>query len=515
MNAIFQFFNSKNKREIILLMIVAFLALATIFYANHLATKIEKQEESQVILWAKAISEKTKVLKLSTDVFQRLAKEERKKVEITANATRILSSEIDMGQNMENISFFVSILELNDQIPIINTDNELKILSLKNIDDHSIKVGNYLSKSKQPEYFNYPPIEIDLLGGKKQYVYYRESIIYQKLTKLTKESSNQFVDEITNNSSQLPVILLDDKKNLLDHGNIPKEIEQSEIKLNQYINDLTKTQKPIIIDIDPKNKKYLYYQSSNIATYIKWFPIGLYSILAMILILTFSAIRNTRNFEKNQIWVGMSKETAHQLGTPISSLGAWLEVFEESISLTEKEKSLLLEMKKDVNRLSLIADRFSKIGSKPKLESIQLNEILNVCFDYLKNRASKRIQFSLKPIEENLYVNINRQLFEWVIENLVKNAFDAIPHDGKVIIDTHSDFHTIYIDIIDTGKGVMPKDIDQIFEPGFTTKKRGWGLGLSLCKRIIHEYFDGKIFVLNSKLNQGTTIRIELKKHLK
>ena len=128
MNAIFQFFNSKNKREIILLMIVAFLALATIFYANHLATKIEKQEESQVILWAKAISEKTKVLKLSTDVFQRLAKEERKKVEITANATRILSSEIDMGQNMENISFFVSLLELNDQIPIINTDNELKIL---------------------------------------------------------------------------------------------------------------------------------------------------------------------------------------------------------------------------------------------------------------------------------------------------------------------------------------------------------------------------------------------------
>lgn len=510
MNRVIQFFNAKNKRELILLILIALLALATIFYANHLAKKIETQEESQVILWAKAISEKTKVLKLSTEVFQRLAKEERKKVEITANSTQFLISE----NNSDKLSFLISILELNDQIPVINTDAKLKILTIKNVEDNTIKIGDYLTKSKHSEYFKYPPVEIDLLG-KKQYVYYRESILYQKLTKLTKESSNQFVDEITNNSSQLPVILLDANKKIVDHGNIPKEIEQNDVKFNQYVKELTETQKPIVIDIDPKNKKYLYYQSSNIATYIKWFPIGLYSILAMILILTFSAIRNTRNFEKNQIWVGMSKETAHQLGTPISSLGAWLEVFEESISLSEKEKNLLLEMKKDVNRLSLIADRFSKIGSKPKLESIQLNEIMIVCYDYLKNRASKRIQFSLKPIEDNLYVNINRQLFEWVIENIVKNAFDAIPHDGKVSIITHSDFHTIYIDIVDTGKGIMPKDIQEIFEPGFTTKKRGWGLGLSLCKRIIHEYFDGKIFVLNSKINQGTTIRIELKKYLK
>jgi anti-sigma regulatory factor (Ser/Thr protein kinase) len=507
MKKLIQFLSSKNKSEIFLLIIVASLAIATVFYANFLANKIEKQEESQVILWAKAISEKTKVLKMSNEVFLRLAKEERKKVEITATSTQFLISE----NNSDKMSFLISILELNDQIPVINTDDKNKILSTKNVDDKSLKAGIYLTKNKHSEYFKFPPVEIDLLG-KKQFVYYRESIIFQKISQVIKESSSQFVDEITNNSSLLPVILLDKENQVLHSGNIPIDIEKNEAKYKLFIAEIKASQKPIIIDIDPKNKKYLYYKSSNLATYIKWFPIGLYSILAMLLILTFSAIKNTRNYEKNQIWVGMSKETAHQLGTPISSLTAWLEVFEDTSTLPEAQRNVIEEMKKDVNRLTLIADRFSKIGSKPKLESIQLAEIVQTCFDYLKNRASKRVKFTLDPIDSLIHVEINRQLFEWVIENMVKNAFDAIANDGSVHIKTAVFHDKICIDVIDSGKGILPKDVERIFEPGFTTKKRGWGLGLSLCKRIIHDYFGGKIHVLQSKPNQGTTIRVELKK---
>lgn len=508
MNKFIRFFNSKNKREIVILIIVVGIAITTIIYANQLANKIEKQEESQVILWAKAISEKSKVLRLSNEIFLKLAEEERKKVEITSKTTQLMSTEnIDDKAG----SLFLDIMRLNDQIPIIYTDENLIVTDYRNMEGSENMKGTKLSKAQHPEFFNYPPIEISFLN-KKNYIFYRESIIFQKISNIIRQSGNQFIDEITNNSSLLPVILLDKNNKLISSGNIPKEIATNQSKLADYIDNFTQQQKPIIIDIDPQNKKYLYYKKSNIASYIKWFPVGLYTILAILIFLAFSAIKNTRNFEKNQIWVGMSKETAHQLGTPISSLGAWLEVFEESENLAENQRNVLYEMKKDVNRLSLIADRFSKIGSKPKLEAINLSDILSQCFDYLKKRASKKVHFTLLETNPNISIEINRQLFEWVIENVVKNAFDAIPNEGTIQIKTSIENNKVYIDIKDSGKGIQPSETEKIFEPGYTTKKRGWGLGLSLCKRIIEDYFNGKIFILWSKPNLGTTIRIELKR---
>lgn len=506
MNKLIQFFGSKNKSEIFILIFIALLAIVTIVYANMLANRLDKKEESEVILWAKAISEKAKVLKLSNEVFRLLASEERKKVEINYRTTEFLLSE----NNNEILSYLLFISESNNQIPIIITDASQKILTSRNVENIKFKNGIVLSKTIHPEYFKYQPIVIDL-HGKKNYLYYRESKIYQKLSEVLKASGNQFVDEITNNTSMLPVILLDKNQKIQNYGNIPKDIANDKAKFARYVTELKSSNKPIIIDIDPKNKQYLYYQKSNISTYIKWFPVGLYSILGMMLLLTFSAIKNTRNFEKNQIWVGMSKETAHQLGTPISSLGAWLEVIETADNLPESQLNVVEEMKKDVNRLTLIADRFSKIGSKPKLEQVQLEEIIDTCFDYLKNRASKRVIFTMDQIDPSIYVKINRQLFEWVIENMVKNAFDAISNEGKVHIGTKLYHDKLCIDVSDSGKGILPKDVESIFEPGFTTKKRGWGLGLSLCKRIIVDYFDGKIYVHSSKINSGTILRIELK----
>lgn len=487
------------------MLIIVLLAIVSIVYANRIADSIQKQEEAQVILWAKAIGEKAEILKLSNAIFSSLAEEERKKVEITSKATQLLANE---HQNENTTSLFLDIITLNNQIPLIQTNENYTITDYKNLPG-TIRIGAQLKKSEFPDFFKYPPIEI-AYSNKKNYIFYKESIIYNNISTVIEQSSNQFIKEITNNTSLLPIVLLDRKGKIIQHSNIPEEINKDTSRLSTYINRLVQSQDPIIIDIDPKNVKYLYYKSSNLASYIKWFPIVLYSVLAAILFLAFAAIRNVRKYEKNQIWVGMSKETAHQLGTPISSLSAWLEVLNDNSTFSDAQKNVLAEMKKDVNRLSLIADRFSKIGSKPKLIQVHLNEILDTCFEYLKKRGSKKVHFVLKPVHPAIVVEINHQLFEWVIENLVKNAFDAIQHEGKLSIETHSEKKRVCIDICDSGKGIAPQDVEKVFEPGFTTKKRGWGLGLSLCKRIIEEYFNGKIYVLSSKPQVGTVIRIEL-----
>jgi signal transduction histidine kinase len=502
---ILRFLKTKNKGEIALMLVIVVLAAGSIIYANKIAEKIQKQEEAQVILWAKAIGEKAKILKLSNEIFLKLAEEERKKVEITSKATQLLANE---NHNENTTSLLLDILTLNNQIPLIQTDENFIITDFKNV-QKGIQRGEKMEKSKHANFFKYPPIEV-AYSNKKNYIFYRESIIYNNISKVIEQSSNQFIDEITNNTSLLPIVLLDKDKNVFQYSNIPEEVKADRKKLNAYISDLTSSKDPIILDIDPNNTKYLYYKSSNLASFIKWFPVVLYAVLGAILFLAFAAIRNVRKYEKNQIWVGMSKETAHQLGTPISSLSAWLEVLHDNESSPEVQINVLTEMKKDVNRLSLIADRFSKIGSKPKLDKINLHEILATCFEYLKKRGSKKVHFELKDVPPSLTVEINRQLFEWVIENLVKNAFDAIHHEGEITIETGTGKGCVYIDVKDSGKGILPKDIEQIFEPGFTTKKRGWGLGLSLCNRIIVEYFNGKIYVLSSKINVGTVIRVEL-----
>jgi signal transduction histidine kinase len=481
------------------------LAAASIFYANKIADRIQMQEQAQVILWAKAIGEKAKILKLSNEIFLKLAEEERKKVEITSKATQLLANE---NHDENTTSLFLNIITLNNQIPLIQTDENLVITDFKNI-EKNIQRGIVLDKAKYPDFFKYKPIEV-FFSDKKNFIFYKESIIYQNISTLIDQSSDQFIGEITNNTSLLPIVLMDKNKKLIQSSNIPEDIKADRKKFDNYVIELTGSQEPIVLDIEPRNTKYLYYQSSNLASFIKWFPIVLYSVLAAILFLAFAAIRNVRKYEKNQIWVGMSKETAHQLGTPISSLSAWLEVLNENEALPEAQRNVVSEMKKDVSRLSLIADRFSKIGSKPKLDRINLHEILTVCFEYLRKRGSKKVHFELKDIPIDLYVEINRQLFEWVIENLVKNAFDSIHHDGEISIQTTCTGNQVYIDVRDSGKGIAPQDIEKIFEPGFTTKKRGWGLGLSLCKRIIVEYFNGKIYVLSSKMNVGTVIRVEL-----
>lgn len=497
-----------DKQEIIVILAVSILALGSILYSFYISKQLQNQEKAQVILWAKAVTEKAEILKTSNEIFQKLRDEERIKVEITSKSSQFIINEKETDN--DKLSFYLDIIKLNSQIPIVYTDKDYRVVNSKNLTDKGPKIGATLSQKEYPSFFKYPPIDVRY-GDKTDYLFYEDSKIYQELTRLILKSSDQFIDEITNNSSLLPIILVDEQEKLLHYGNIPPEIRKDTAEFLQYIQDIKQSGNPILIDIDPKHKKYLYYKNSSISKYIQWFPIVLYTTLGILFFIAYRAIRNARNFEKNQIWVGMSKETAHQLGTPISSLSAWLEMLEDhKINPHIEQTRVIEEMKHDVNRLALIADRFSKIGSKPKLEAVELNEFIAHCIQYLQTRTSSKIHFEMHLSDENLPVKVNKQLFEWVIENIVKNAVDAIGQEGKVTLSTSLKDHKIILDISDTGKGMHSYEYKKIFEPGYTTKKRGWGLGLSLCRRIIVEYFGGKIFVKSSEIQRGTTMRIIL-----
>jgi len=255
---------------------------------------------------------------------------------------------------------------------------------------------------------------------------------------------------------------------------------------------------------------YVYYQDSFVLSQLKVFPYIQLSVIAIFLLVAYTAFNTARKSEQNQVWVGLAKETAHQLGTPISSLMAWVELMKEKFNA--EEDPLIAEMENDIKRLEIVADRFSKIGSKPILEDHLVYEVVKDFVDYFKVRVSNKIQFEITG-NEYLRAGLNIPLFDWVLENLLKNAVNAIDNAGgiKVDISGSKTKHQVYIDVTDTGKGIPRSKFDTVFQPGYTTRKRGWGLGLSLTKRMVENYHNGQIFVKDSEMGKGTTFRIVLK----
>ena len=328
-----------------------------------------------------------------------------------------------------------------------------------------------------------------------------QSIIADENTDIT------FISSIIQGNTTIPVILTDTSNNVLSSLNI---IEPKTNIDDFYVTEISKfsANKPRIkIKID-NTVEYLYYDDSSFVKQLYYFPYIQLGVIIIFLLVAFFAFSGTKKAEQNQVWVGLSKETAHQLGTPISSLLAWVDL----LKMRHKEDKLIVEMEKDVNRLRIIAERFSKIGSKPDLQIVSLNETLLNSVQYMTNRSSQKVAINCHlPEDEHLFIKLNVPLFEWVIENLCKNAIDAMDGVGRIDIFVLLKNEEVYIDVKDTGKGMDKRKYKVIFTPGFTTKKRGWGLGLSLAKRIIEEYHGGKIFVKQSELNVGTVFRIILK----
>lgn len=259
------------------------------------------------------------------------------------------------------------------------------------------------------------------------------------------------------------------------------------------------------------NSNYIYYEHSRLYTLISLFPLAQILLISTFIILGYVVLAASRRAEENRIWAGMAKETAHQLGTPTSAILGWIEHLKDISQNNPEYEEVITELKNDVDRLDLIADRFSKIGSRPDLHRINLISELESCKNYMQKRASKRVDFEFpEQNQEAVYCNINSHLFDWVIENILRNALDAMQGNGKITVEIEKNQNKVHVNISDTGKGIPSSDFKKIFKPGFTTKKRGWGLGLSLAKRIIENYHKGKIYVKSSKPNEGTTFTIEL-----
>lgn len=311
-----------------------------------------------------------------------------------------------------------------------------------------------------------------------------------------------FVQQVIEANTTIPVILVTQEDSVISYKNIPERLQESR-KLQQLVEEYKKSNTPIEIVFSDTERQYLYYGNSLLLIQLSYFPFVQLIAVFIFLVFVIWALLSTKKAEQNEVWVGLSKETAHQLGTPISSLMAWTEIFKSKYI----EDSMFGEMEKDVNRLRTIAERFSQIGSKTDLEIVNLNQVIHNAVDYLRTRISKKITLSIQE-NEVLYCELNVSLFEWVIENLCKNAADAMSGDGIIKIQLLQKGKEIRIDVIDNGKGISKHNSRKIFNPGFTTKKRGWGLGLSLAKRIIEEYHQGKIFVQHTEIDKGTTFRI-------
>lgn len=327
-----------------------------------------------------------------------------------------------------------------------------------------------------------------------------------------------FLLKIINGNTTIPVLLTDDDGNILNYRNFelpepvdslnPMDLSETNRRfLQERLDVLSKGSNVIHITIAPDLQQHLYYEDSTLLKRLSYYPYIQLLVMIFFLVVVYFAVLSTKKAEQNKVWVGLSKETAHQLGTPISSLMAWMELLPEM----GVDPDTIAEMSKDVTRLSTIASRFSKIGSKPQMEHVNLVDVVTYATSYMATRISGRISLSTDIKYARLPVKACPPLFEWVMENLIKNAVDAMDGAGRIAVEVGLlSPRKAYIDVSDTGKGIPRKNFKTVFNPGFTSKKRGWGLGLTLAKRIIEQYHAGRIFVKNSTPGVGTTFRIEL-----
>ena len=504
-------YSKKQRWKLILLISAIFIVLASLGYTNVLVKKIANEEREQVKLWAEAIQKKAKLVSYTNDLFNKIKTEERKRIEIWAEAAKRLASADS------DFDFYLKVVGSNTTIPVILTDEKNNINSCLNID--SVDCDNLRSLSEKEKQIlanelelmrkSQQPIEIAYYKDRKNYLYYKDSNLFSELKAVLDDLIKSFISEVVINSASVPVIYTDKTQTkIIAFGNIDSTKINDEAYVEKMISEMKSQNTPITVEIE-EEKNYIFYRESFLLTQLKYYPYIQLGIIGLFLIVAYTLFSTARKSEQNQVWVGMAKEAAHQLGTPLSSLIAWAEL----LKLKCFDKEITSEIEKDIHRLETITERFSKIGSVPALKNANIIEVLQNAIGYLKPRVSGKVKFLLKTTGSNgVFVPLNIPLFEWVIENICKNAIDAMDGDGTIEINVIDQTQFIYIDIMDSGKGVPKSKLRTIFEPGFTTKKRGWGLGLSLTKRIVENYHSGKIFVKRSEMDKGTTFRIVLKK---
>lgn len=487
------------------LAIVALLIVgASLWYTNFLVKSIAEQETNQVQLWAAAMEQHAGMMKSTEEFFGKVSEQEQMRVDLLAHAYRQV---LDFSMN-ENTGIYLEIIKNNISIPLVITDDNGNIMFSNNLPEEQ-KEKKVFDAEMRKAYSKFAPIKINPGFGQIQWLYYNESLIYTDLKAVLENMIGHFMEEITLNAVGAPVIITNaDGTKILSYGNLDSVQMQNADYVEHQLAMMRSENDPLEIDFMDTGKAYIYYRTTDLVEQMKYFPVVQIIVIALYLLIAYLLFSWARRSEQNQVWAGMAKETAHQLGTPISSLMGWVEL----LKLQEEPFVGTEEMEKDIERLQIVTDRFSKIGSVPVLEPTDIVPVIRNTMDYLQKRFSKKFEFDLRLPDQPTMVPLAESLFRWVLENLTKNAVDAMGDHGKITVELTESSDEVFIDLSDTGKGISKSQIKQVFNPGYTSKKRGWGLGLSLAKRIIEEYHKGKIFVKQSTLGQGTTFRITLNK---
>lgn len=512
-------YSNKQRWKIILLILALIFVGLSLYVSNRIVSKVHDREKERAKQWAGAIKKKVELVRLTNQTFTQLREKEREKVALWIDASKEIAKPTSLDMNSD-ISFPLQIINQNKNIPVVLLDNEKQVSAHVNIpfdtsifrpshpsaskkeinqlfDDSLVKLSEQWSKIN-------PPFTIEVYEGLFMTYYYGDS---KEIIRLEHDKDSllaSFNEDLINNEGLVPVLLFDVKNDRIIGSNLPKD-QITDNKLETTKKSLQYKNEPIPILFGENQEMLLYFDSSSELKQLRYFPYIQFFIIGLFIFIAYLIFSTFRKAEQNKVWAGMAKETAHQLGTPLSSLMAWTEL----LDMDEKNKNITDEMRKDITRLDKVTDRFSKIGSEAKLKDDDLEATTRSILDYLHPRISKLVELTFET-EDLPLVRHNASLLEWVIENIVKNGVDAMEAKGKIQVKLHSDFAFAYIDITDNGKGIDKKNINKIFKPGFSTKKRGWGLGLSLVKRIVTEYHKGRVFVLHSELNKGTTFRIAL-----
>ncbi len=487
-----------------LLIFAAVIVIISLWYTNKLVKNIAQEERKKVKLWAEAIRRKAVLVKYTDSLFEKLKIQERKRVEIWAEANKYIFT---AGPN-EDLTFFVKIITDNTTIPVIVTNHKGEITNAANV-DFDLKKIKFFNDSLKKQFSDYPPFVINYYGNLKLFLYYKDSKLFTDLREVMNDIIRSFLSEIINSAS-VPVLITDStQQHVIASGNVDTISFKDQAAVIKTIASFRSANTPVEVELTGKVKSYIFYKDSYLLTRLRYYPYVQFFIIGLFLLIAYLMFSTTRKAEQNQVWMGMAKETAHQLGTPLSSLMAWMEI----LKMKQGDNETTEELKKDIDRLETIAERFSKIGSPPKLEKENIVKILYRSIEYLKSRTSKNVIYSINtPESVEIWIPLNARLFEWVIENICKNAVDAMAGKGYLTIQLGEEGKNIFIDISNTGKAIPKSKFKTIFHPGYTTKQSGWGLGLSLARRIIEEVHKGKIFVKKSIPDKETTFRIILKK---
>ena len=485
---------------------ILFVSAAAIFtviiiYSNKLIKKIAQEERQRIEIWAGAITYKTQIINETERFFDSIRIEEGNQASIFAKAVKKVAE----ASLYEDITFYQDIISANQTVPTIIASPNGNIDAAINLPDSVLSMKNIRELGESLQDFD--SLKLPYYHREYVMVYYKNSHIYGDFRDMIDNLLESFFQETVINSASVPVIITDSTQiNVIAAGNIDSAIIAAPFKVNARLEKMREENDPIVLEWLDHGKCYVFYEESSVLKQLRLFPFIQYGIIFVFLLVAYLLFSVTKRSEENRVWVGMSKETAHQLGTPISSLMAWTELLKEM----PVDASIPQEIGKDVHRLETIAQRFSKIGSVPVLEQTDIVPIIDNFTNYLQTRISSMVHIHFEKPDHPIVLPLNQQLFEWVIENLCKNSADAMNGKGDITISITEEKSKVYIDITDTGKGIPPKMQKRIFSPGYTSKSRGWGLGLTLAKRIIQNYHRGKLFVKSSVIDQGTTMRIQL-----